>query len=427
MLIVMVAAYGGVDIWALGIQSFFAGIIAVLWLIQSWRERAFVFNASSLLIPLSALILIGIIQLLPFRSVDVSGLLTVSAVSSLSLDPYLTRMAVIQLVIYFVFFAAALRFVNSEARVRKIVTLIVVFGGINAFFAILQRLANTDGIYGIRPTVQAVSFGSFINEHHFAAFMEMCLGITLGVLFGKATKQDKRVLLIIAASLMGIGLLFTGSRGGYLSLFAVVAFAGLMNLPAKRSDGEEGSLIRRHGALAGGILTAVAVVIGSILFLGANDSLMRGVGIADFSGDFSMGRTHFWYVALQIFRDYPIFGAGLDAFGTAFPRYDSWNGIWRVEQAHNDYLQILADAGILGFACVASFIYLLFRSGVREIRRTSDKFRRSVAAGALAGCLGILIHSFFDFPLRTPSNALFFLMLAALATVRIGTSISRRK
>ena len=109
----------------------------------------------------------------------------------------------------------------------------------------------------------------------------------------------------------------------------------------------------------------------------------------------------------------------LDAFGTAFPLYDTWNGNFRVEQAHNDYLQILADAGLLGFICIAAFIYLLFKQGLQKIGGEHSHFRRSVSVGAMAGCLGILIHSFFDFPLRTPSNAFFFLLFAVFTTASI--------
>jgi O-antigen ligase len=125
-------------------------------------------------------------------------------------------------------------------------------------------------------------------------------------------------------------------------------------------------------------------------------------------------------VTLQIIRDYPIFGAGFNAYGVAFTRYDTWNGTLRIEQAHNDYLQIFADAGIFGFACAIAFVYFLFKQGLEKINQTSDRFRRGVAVGALAGCFGILLHSFFDFPLRTPSNAFYFLILVTLATVSVG-------
>jgi O-antigen ligase len=122
---------------------------------------------------------------------------------------------------------------------------------------------------------------------------------------------------------------------------------------------------------------------------------------------------------LQIFFAHPILGAGLEAFGTAYTQFDSQSGLFRVEQAHNDYLQTLADAGILGFICVVSFIYLLFKESLGTIANAKDGLRKNAALGALAGCFGILIHSFFDFPLRTPSNAFVFLMLVAVATVSV--------
>jgi O-antigen ligase len=138
--------------------------------------------------------------------------------------------------------------------------------------------------------------------------------------------------------------------------------------------------------------------------------------------DISTGRIQFWTIALQIFAAHPILGSGLDTYGVAYTFYDPQSGFFRVEQAHNDYLQTLSDGGILGFACVAAFVVLLFRNGIRTIKRSSDALGRSIALGSLAGCFGIAIHSFFDFPLRTPSNALFFLLLVVLATTTLRVS-----
>jgi O-antigen ligase len=295
-----------------------------------------------------------------------------------------------------------------------------------AFFGILQRLANAESIYGVRPALQSIPFASFFNQHHFAAFMEMTIGLTLGILFGKGAKKDMQILLIIAALIMGMAIIFTGSRGGMISFLAVLGFILFTNVlwdrqkPDDESESDVSiSLFRRNLALVGGGLVLILVLFGSVILLGGDQSLMRGVGLNSDEADLSSGRTHFWSVALQIFFDYPILGAGLDAFGTAFPHYDSWNGMYRVEQAHNDYLQILADAGILGFICVIAFIFLLFKQSLKTIGKASDPFRRNAAIGALAGCFGIIVHSFFDFPLRTPSNAFYFLTMVALATVSI--------
>jgi O-antigen ligase len=421
-------AFGAVDFWALGILTLVAFLIAVLWLFDAWKTGEFTFNTNRLQIPIIGFILIGSIQLLPLGAADVAaGVLSIPAAGTLSLDPYTTRFAVVQLCVYLVFFAASLTFIDSSQRLKKTVLLIIIFGALMAFFGILQRLANPEGIYGLRPTPYAVPFGSFVNQHHFAAFMEMTIGVTLGLLYNKSTKRDKRLLLVIAVVIMGIALVFTSSRGGILSLFGVIGFLTLVSFLRKNNDEDDDeeiapkSSFQRKFALIGGGLALILVLFGSILLLGGGDSLTRGIGFINQS-DISNGRSHFWSVTLQIIRDYPIFGAGFNAFGVAFTRYDTWNGSLRIEQAHNDYLQIFADAGIFGFACAVAFVYFLFKQGLGKINQTSDRFRRGVAVGALAGCFGILLHSFFDFPLRTPSNAFYFLTLVTLATVSVGSS-----
>ena len=425
ILIFSTLAYGAVETWAFGVLSILTGLTAIFWFADAWFKHEFRYEANLLQVPLLGLILLGLIQLLPLRSPDLAnGLLSVPAVSSLSVNPYATRFAVIQLVIYLIFFAAAYTYINNAKRLQKTVALVVVFGATMAFFGILQRLASPDGIYGWRPTPQAIPFASFVNQHHFAAFMEMTIGLTLALLIGKGTEKDKRLLLIIAVVLMGIAILLTGSRGGVLSLLGVVGFVLLTSFLRKKDEGEEitksekQTKLRRNLILVGGGLGLVIVLIGAVLLLGGDAPLTRGIGFTN-QADVSSGRLHFWSVAVQIFKDYPILGAGLDAFGTAYPRYDDWNGNFRVEQAHNDYLQTLADAGILGFACIASFIYLLFKQSLRKIGAEQNPFRRSVTVGALAGCFGILIHSFFDFPLRTSSNAFFFLLFVVFATASI--------
>ncbi|HLL99847.1 MAG TPA: O-antigen ligase family protein [Pyrinomonadaceae bacterium] len=432
-------AFGAVDFWALGILALIAFLVAVLWLFDAWKTGEFSFNTNRLQIPIIGFILIGLIQLLPLRSADVAaGLLaSADAVNSLSLDPYTTRFAVVQLCVYLIFFAACLTFIDTTRRLRRTVLFIIIFGSLMAFFGILQRLANPEGIYGVRPTPYAVPFGSFVNQHHFAAFMEMTIGVTLGLLYNKSTKRDKQLLLVIAVVIMGIALIFTSSRGGILSLFGVIGFITLISFlrrqPSENEDDDEDreigatpvSSFQSKIALVGGGLALILVLFGSILLLGGGESLTRGIGFVNQS-DISNGRSHFWSVTLQIIRDYPIFGAGFNAFGVAFTRYDTWNGSLRIEQAHNDYLQIFADAGIFGFACAIAFVYFLFKQGLAKINQTTDRFRRGVAAGALAGCFGILLHSFFDFPLRTPSNAFYFLTLVTLVVVSVGGAAKRQ-
>ncbi len=422
-----VIVYGAVDTGSLAVLSLLSAFIVIFWLADAWKTGKFKYNSGYLQIPLLGLLIIGLIQLLPLRSFGVSDeLLSFPAVSSLSLNPYITRLAVIQLAVHLIFFAALLTFVNHRKRLKTLILTIIIFSSLMAFYGILQRLADTSSIYGMRPALHSIPFASFFNQHHFAAFMEMTIGLTLGILFGKGADKNMRIFLIIAAVIMGMAIIFTGSRGGMISFLAVLGFILFTNIlwNRQKSDDENAeevkiSHFRRNLALVGGGLVLIIILFGSVILLGGDQSLMRGVGLNADQTDITGSRTHFWAIALRIFADYPILGAGLDSFGTAFPFYDSRNGLFRVEQAHNDYLQILADSGILGFICVIAFIFLLFKKSLKTISSTSDNFRRNVAVGALAGCFGILVHSFFDFPLRTPSNALYFLTMTALATVTI--------
>ena len=166
---------------------------------------------------------------------------------------------------------------------------------------------------------------------------------------------------------------------------------------------------------AGLVLALLFAMFTAVVFLGGEAGLSRFVGTVSAS-DPTTGRAHFWKTTLHIIRDNPFIGSGLGSFGVAYTLYDTRNGLLRLEQAHNDYLQVLADAGVVGALLGLAFVFLLFRLALAR-RETEDRFRRGVATGALAGCFAVLVHSFFDFTLHTTANALLFLVLAAVATL----------
>lgn len=392
---------------------------AMLWFGDAWRTGEFRLSSEPMQIPIIGLIAIGLVQMLPIGDSGAAGLLSIPSSNALSLDPYATRLFTVRMVLLLVFFAAGLTYINTEKRLKFVVYGVVIFGAVMAFFGILQRLAQPDAIYGMRPTPQAIPFGPFVNQHHFAAFMEMTAGLTLGLAMERWRRKEMRPILLLTASLMGAALVFTSSRGGMLSFLGVGAFLLASRFLLTKRDGSEQRTGRFAAVAAGAAL--LLVIFGLVLFLGGGESLVRGIGLTS-ADDVTSGRSHFWQVSLKIFADHPIIGAGMDAFGAAYTQYDTRNGVFRVEQAHNDYLQTLTDAGILGFVCVAAFIVLLFRRSLATIREAHEGFRRGAAVGALAGCFGVLIHSFFDFPLRTPSNAFVFLILAVIATVHLKSS-----
>ncbi|MEJ7623631.1 MAG: O-antigen ligase family protein [Pyrinomonadaceae bacterium] len=405
--------FGAVDTITWVLIFFVWAAIVLCWLGECWNAGGAVVNTSSIQLPVIGLLCVGLLHLLP--------------VVTTSIEPNSTRFFVARLVVFLTFFAACLAFINTEKRLTRIVTGVVIFGAVMAFLGILQRLATPEGIYGMRETPFAVPFGPFVNQHHFAAFMQMAGGVTLGLLFDKEMSREKRVLFGGAMVVMAVAVALTGSRGGLLGFLAVTVFViGINFLPGPVSRSGEAETGRRKFALIAGALAIAVVTLGAVLFLGGNEQLLRGIGAVNAEVDVSGGRLHFWPVALSIFLEHPVLGAGLDSFAVAFTKHDSWAGFLRVDHAHNEYLHMLAEAGLAGIAAVGAFIYLLFSKGLNVISN-SDGFRRSAAIGALGGCFGLLIHSFFDFPLRTHSNSFFFLLLVVIATVSVEQSSRSRR
>jgi len=411
-------AYGTVHYWSLAIFEIGACGIVILWAVDAWRSRTLRFSRNLLQWPLVGLALVGAIQLLPLRSHVGAGLLSAPPVSSLSLDPHSTRLAIVQILALFIYFAAALAFIDNPKRMRLIVRVVTIFGFALALFGLMQYFTSPNKIYWLKELPQSQPFGPFYNRHHFAGYMELALALPLGIAFAGGVERDKRPLYIFAAAIMAVALIVTNSRGGMISLVAeivfLVAVAGFRRRDEEDYRGEKGGRVKGALMRVGLALALVFALFGGALMLGGEEAMSRLLGTVN-SNDPTTGRVHFWGVTIDIIRAHPVLGTGLGSYGLAYTQFDSRNGLYRLEQAHNDYLQLMSDAGIVGVILGLFFVAVLFRNGFAR-RESDDRFRRGVATGALAGCFAVLVHSFFDFTLHTTSNALLFLVLAALAT-----------
>jgi O-antigen ligase len=418
-IILSALAYGTVHYWALALFFLGAVTILILWLVDGWNLGSFRISRNVLQLPLLGMFLLGVFQLLPLRHPEVAGTHSIPLASSLSFDPYSTRFILVQLAALTIYFTAVLIFTDTPKRLRLLVRTITVFGFFLAIFGLTQSFTSPDKVYWIRDMPQSQAFGPFINRHHFAGYMELALALPLGLVFTGAIEKEKKFIYLFAAALMAVALVMTNSRGGIISLLAeilfLVATMGLGRRHKKKESEEHTPRIKSAAMKAGLALALVIALFGGVVLLGGEDALTRIVGSVN-TDDPTTGRAHFWGVTIDIIKNHPLIGTGLGAFGVVYTGYDSRNGMYRLEQAHNDYLQVLSDAGIVGAVIGLFFVVSLFRMGFAR-RDSRDDFRRGVATGALAGCFAVLVHSFFDFTLHTPANALLFLVLAALATV----------
>jgi O-antigen ligase len=409
-------AYGTVHYWAMAIFAMSAAGVVCLWCVDGLVQRSVQLSRNALQLPLLGLIGLGLVQFLPLRAADSAGL-PLSPARALSLDPYSTRLFLVQIIGLVIYFLATLVFTDTPRRLRTIVRTIIIFGFLLAMFGLTQSF-TTDGtrVYWFRQLAQSTAFGPFINRHHFAGYMELVIAMPLGLLFSGSIESYKRPIYAFVAMMMGVALIMTNSRGGIISLGAEILFLVVVAGPGLRRGERRprGQRIRSALLRAGLAFGLIAVLIGGTIAVGGSDVFTRLLGTPN-ADDPTTGRAHFWSVTLDVIKAYPVVGSGLGSFSVIYTRYDSRNGFYRLEQAHNDYLQVLADGGIVGGILGLAFLIILFGKGFAR-RETDDKFRRGVATGALAGCFAVLIHSFFDFTLHTTSNALLFLILAALAT-----------
>ena len=398
-------AYGTVHQPVLAVFYILVALAVVLWAVDGYRSRELRVSRSLLPFALLGAAVYGLIQVIPFGTfTDATG---IDVPLTISLDPFATKVSALHFFALFLLLSVTLVLLDSASRIRKLAVVIAVFGFAYAFFAILQSVLSPLKIYGIYEA--GAPFGSFVNRHNFAAYMEMAMALPLGLMFAGAVTKDKRLLYITVIGLMGVALLLSGSRGGLVAFVAQIIFL-VMLTAGSRGKAQVGL------RLALGALLLVAIVGGAI-FVGGETSLTRFADTAA-AEDVTTGRSNIWQVTLQVIMGNLPFGAGFGAFGVAYTVHDSMSGLERVEQAHNDYLQILADAGIVGLSIGAFFLWRLILQG-REAVSISNRYRRGIAIGALAGIFSILVHSAFDFVLHTTAVSVLFLMLLSLLTASL--------
>jgi O-antigen ligase len=281
-------------------------------------------------------------------------------------------------------------------------------------------------LYGFwQPSYGAAPYGPFINRNHFAGWMVMVIPVVAGYAYAlflrtpspdrsgrgtwirwAATVEANRFLLVtIVGLLMCLSVVLTGSRSGLASLLVAFGALGYVGWRATPS--------RRRRLLA---VTYLGVLLFGALAWGGADTLIARFGNAP--GELE-GRFSAWRDAGQIMRDFPIFGTGLGTFAHAMLLYQSGSRTSMYAQAHNDYLQVAAEGGLL----VAVPVLVLLITIVKGIRRRlssgqDDPLTAWIRTGAVAGLVGIAAQSLVEFSLQMPGNAVLCAVMLAVALHR---------
>jgi O-antigen ligase len=167
---------------------------------------------------------------------------------------------------------------------------------------------------------------------------------------------------------------------------------------------------------------AAALVLLAFIYLPPDQLIARFAGLAstdEISGD---TRVQIWSETLRLIAAYPVFGCGLGGYHSAFLRYKQVAPASTVDFAHNDYLQFLAELGIIGFAIAAALILSVLFLTLRALSKHTTRQGRALALASIGGLAAILLHSLVDFNLYVPANALLMTWIAALAATLMFSS-----
>jgi O-antigen ligase len=202
---------------------------------------------------------------------------------------------------------------------------------------------------------------------------------------------------------MTLAVLLSASRSGLVGL--MIAF--LLSTVLTRRRGTVA--VRRWTILQFTLLACV------VLWFANYDVLLRRVEESMTRAQQGRGRVAIWRDTIRLAGDFPVTGTGAGTFGKAISVYQTAEPGYAIDQAHNHYLQILAEGGaslLLPGVLAAGLFLLLARRSLEQDLSSNYLIR----AGACAGIAGVLVQSIWETGLTMPANALLFAMLAAIAT-----------
>jgi O-antigen ligase len=292
------------------------------------------------------------------------------------------------------------------AQARSLALIFSVYGAALAGFALLQGISSNGKLYWLRqPRMGGWIYGPYVNHNHYAGLMEMLVPIPLVVSLTRLAPQKVRAVAAAAAAVMVGTIFLSGSRGGMLAIFAEIVF--LATLLVKQKRGLRTAI---------GIGVFLAIVVGLLVWVGGPELSQRiataGPGHSELSSDI---RTYINRDGFRMFLRKPILGWGLGTFPIVYPQFRTFYTNFFVNEAHNDYLQLLVEMGLLGFATMVWFVVTIYIRASRKIRNWPSEMSGAVTLACMLGLTGILVHSAVDFNLQIPANAALFYVLCTIA------------
>src|SRR5215471_8414197 len=384
-------AFGAVELWSIFVIEAGVLVLSALWLAKQLLDGEINLFRNPLFLPMGAF----------------AGLIALQLAFRRTAYPHDTIGDGLLYCAYAMLCFLASQSLLRVSQVRKIAVILAVYGCLVAGFALLQGVAPNGKLYWMRqPRLGGWIYGPYVNHNHYAGLMEMLVPIPLVISLSHLAQEKTRIACGIAAAVMVGTIFLSGSRGGMLAIFVELAVLGVVLFRQKKS---------LRIAIAAG---AFAVVLVSLLvWLGGKELTTRVASIStEAHGEISGGmRLSIDRDTVHMFRKRPILGWGLGTFPVVYPQFRSFHTNFFVNEAHNDYLQLLSEMGLLGLGTMIWFFIVLFRRIPQKIRQWPSNVSGAATLACTLGVSGILVHSLIDFNLQIPANAALFYVFCTIA------------
>jgi len=419
LIVVTPIPYGTVEPWwkAAFVCTVFA--ICILALVDNLITGKAVIAGKSILLPMLAFAALAFLQTLSLGTRTEANLAVWNAISA---DPYQTRFFALQMLALTAFLALLYRYACTERRIRVLVYTVLAIAVASAIFGILRQTTQQQETGFLLPLLRRnQGYGQFINKNHFVYLMDMAFGLGLGIILGGGAKRDRLMIYVALLFPIWIALVLANSRGGMLAMImqVIVAVLLLTSVPAL-SENYQLQKIAQSAMLKTALLIVlvVGVALGT-LWVGGDRLVTNFEGVSsEFTTDIArpgVSRNEIWRATLKMFAAHPIVGVGLGGYWIGITAYHDASGLMTPQEAHNDYLELLASGGVAGFALGVWFVVAVIRRA-RENLLADVGYMRAVRLGAILGLVGVAAHSLVDFGLHILVNAVVFLTLIMMAT-----------
>jgi len=329
----------------------------------------------------------------------------------------------IRITMYIFFYILTVQTLSQGDRLKRTVMICSWLAIGIGFIAILQMFSSPGKIYWLRsgPANAQQVVGPWIYRSQYCGYIELIapLVLALSLYYRPVVSSGESLRMRIAAFfskdggnlyiLLGFGLLILASstfislsRGGIIAFSLSFLFFFVL-LAWKEA---------RYSSLF--YVGIISCLILSVSWFGWDPIVQRFDSIINSSGEVDINRFPIWVNSWQIVKEFWLTGSGFGTFIAIFPNYRTLPGSEIYDHAHNDYLELLTDGGIISFFLVSCFVIVIIRSGWQMLRRRRDRYSILLSIGALTGIVATLIHSISDFNLHNGAVGLYFFFICGL-------------